>query len=53
MVNWIIVRSIFALESIHEFTSRSIDFVIDFTQADVDVDVFMNIPLGMVVDVNI
>ena len=45
--NWIIVRSILAIESIHESKSRSIDFVIAFAQADIDVDVFMDLPLGM------
>ena len=47
--NWIIVRSILAIESIHESPSKSIDFVIAFTQADIDVGVFIDIPLGMVV----
>ena len=32
---------------IHEFTSISIDYVTDFPQDDLDVDVFMNILLGM------
>ena len=45
--NWIIVRSILAIESIHEFPSISIDFVIDFSQADIDVSVIMDPPLGM------
>ena len=28
----------------------SIDFVLDFPQSDLDVHVFMGVPLGMVVD---
>ena len=52
MVNWINVRYLSAIESIHEFPIRSIDFVIDFTQADIDVNVFMELPLWMVFDGN-
>ena len=29
------------------FTSRSIDFVLTFTQSDLDVDVFMDLTSGM------
>ena len=52
VVNWISVSSLLAIASIHEFPSRSIDFVISFHQAGLDVDVFMDIPLLMVVDRN-
>ena len=34
------------------FTNRSIDFVLEFTKVDLGVDVFMGLPLGMVVDKN-
>ena len=47
------MRSILAIEIIHEFPSRSIDFVLDFHQDDLDVDIFMEIPLGMGFDGNI
>ena len=53
MVNWIGVRSLLDISSIHEFKSRSIDFVFDFPQDKLDADVFMNIPLVMGVDGNI
>ena len=53
MVNWISVRSILAIASIHELTSTSIEFVMAFTQADLNVDVFFNITLVMGVDGNI
>ena len=46
------MRSILAMESIYSLPSRSIEFVLAFTQADIDVDVFMGIPLGMGVDGN-
>ena len=53
MVNWIGVRSLLDISSIHEFKSRSIDFVFSFPQAKLDADVFMNLPLVMGVDGNI
>ena len=34
-----------AIASIHEFPSRSIDFVMVFPQSGLDVDVFMELPL--------
>ena len=52
VVNGINVRSIFAIEIIHGFTSISIDFVIAFLQYDLDVDVFMKLPLGILFDRN-
>ena len=50
--NCISVRLILAIASIHEFPSISIDLVLVFTQDCLDVDVFMDIPLVMVVDGN-
>ena len=52
MVNWISVRSLLSIASIHELQSVSIDFLIAFPQYDLDMDVFMELPLLMVVDVN-
>ena len=49
-VNWINVRSLLAIESIHELQSISIDFLLAFPQSDLHVDVFIEIPLGMGVD---
>ena len=40
------------IENIHELSRRSIYFVLGFTQADLDVDIFMEIPLGIGVDGN-
>ena len=45
VVNWISVRSLLENSSIHEFPIRSIDFVLAFNQADLDVDFFMGIHL--------
>ena len=50
MENWIIVRSLLAIASIHEFISISIDFVLAFPQYGLDLGVFVEIPLGMMVD---
>ena len=41
-----------AIASVHEFPSISIDFVLDFPQADLDVNVFTELTLGMEVDGN-
>ena len=53
VVNRISVRSLLAIESIHEFPSISNDFLIAFNQADLDMYVFMEITLGMGVNGNI
>ena len=52
VINRIIVRSLLSIQIIHELTIISIDFVLDFTQSDLDVYVFMEITLGMGVDGN-
>ena len=46
VVNWLSVRILFALTQIHDLETRSIDFVLAFPQADLDVDVFMELPWG-------
>ena len=52
VVSWIIVRFLLAIASINELTSRYIYFLLSSPQADLDVDVFIDITLGMVVDGN-
>ena len=52
LVNKIIARSIISISIIHEFPSISIDSLLSFTQAELDVDVFMDITLGTGVDRN-
>ena len=42
MVHWISVSSLLAIASIHELPSRSIEFLLAFTQADIDVGVLMS-----------
>ena len=46
------MRSLLEIASIHKLTIISIDFVFAFTQADLDVDLFMDIHLGMGFDGN-
>ena len=45
MVIWISARLLLVIASIHEFPSRSIDSVLAFPQADLDVYVFVDITL--------
>ena len=52
MANLISVSSLLPISIIHEFSSTLIDFVPALTQADLDVDIFMELPLLMVVDGN-
>ena len=46
MVNWISVRILLALSIIHKLESKSIDFVLAFPQADLEREVFMELPYG-------
>jgi hypothetical protein len=46
VVNWISVRALLAISAIHGLPTTSIDFVLAFPQADLDTDVFMEIPIG-------
>ena len=46
VVNWASVRILLAAAKIHGLSSKSIDFVLAFPQADLDVPVFMELPLG-------
>ena len=50
VVNWLSVRILFALSVIHDLDARSVDFVLAFPQAPLDIDVFMELPYGFSVD---
>ena len=52
MVNWIIVRKILYIASIHALSGRLMEFVLAFSLYDLDVDFLMEIHLVMGVDVN-
>ena len=47
VVNWMSVRFILTIAKIHNLDTKVIDFVLAFPQAKLDVDVFMEIPAGM------
>ena len=46
VVNWFSIRMMLALSIIHDLESRSIDFTLAFPQADLDIDVYMELPIG-------
>ena len=46
------MRSLLSITIIHEFPNISIDFVLCLTKSYLDVDVFMELHLGVVVDGN-
>ena len=48
VVNMLSVRLILVIAHIHGLDSKSIDFVLAFPQADLDVDIWMELPRGMV-----
>ena len=46
VVNWASVRFLRAVAKIHGLASKSIDFVLAFPQADLEVPAYMELPLG-------
>ena len=46
VVNWISVRLMLALSIVHGLHTKSIDFVQAFPQAELERDVFMEMPYG-------
>ena len=46
VVNWASVRILLATAKIHGLSSRSIDFVLAFLHADLEIPVYMELPLG-------
>ena len=47
VVNCISVQTLLAITKIHNLRSRSIDFVLEFPQSDLDVNVYMDLPIGI------
>jgi hypothetical protein len=45
-INWASVRILLDVLNIHVLSSKSIDLVLTFTQADLEVPVYMELPLG-------
>ena len=46
VVQWLTVRIVLILSLLENLNSRSIDFVLAFPQAKIEVDVYMRIPFG-------
>ena len=46
VVNWISVRLLLILAILHGLETKSINFVLAFPQADLDTNVFMELPYG-------
>ena len=46
VVNWISVRLILVLSIIHGLETKAIDFVLAFPQAELEHDIFMELPYG-------
>ena len=50
VVNMLTVRLLLAMCNIHKLEFKSIDFFLAFPQADLDVDIWMYLTIGFVVD---
>lgn len=50
VVNWMSVRMLMILSIINDLETRSIDFVLAFPQAPLEVDIFMEPPFGFDID---
>ena len=46
--NWVSVRMLLAIAKIHDLPSKGIDFVLAFPQAELEVPVYMEFPIGFV-----
>lgn len=46
VVNWLSIRMMLTPSVIHQLYTTSIDFTLAFPQADADVDIYMELPLG-------
>jgi hypothetical protein len=46
IVNWASVRILLAITKSHGLSSRSIDFVLAFPQVNLEIPVYMELPLG-------
>ena len=48
VLNMMSVSLLLAIAHIHGLNSKSIDFVLPFPQADIDIDILMELPEGMI-----
>ena len=47
VVNWFSVRLFLVLAILHRWKTRQVDFVLAFPQADIEFDLYMNLPKGI------
>ena len=45
MVNWVYVRAMLTLIILRELHTKSVDFFLDYTQADVKLEISMELPI--------
>ena len=50
VVNCMSVRAILTLSILRDIHTKSVDFLLDYTQADMKTDILMEIPIGFVVE---
>ena len=50
VVNWMSIRAMLTLSILREIHTKSVDFVLACTQADVKTEIFMEIPIGFGVE---
>ena len=50
VINILTVRLLIALCNIHKPVSKSIDFVLAFPQADLEVYIWMELPIGFIIN---
>ena len=46
VVNWLSVRTLLLVSMLNDLEAKSIDFILAFPQAELDVDVYMELPAG-------
>eukprot|EP00957_Ditylum_brightwellii_P183380 13968671-Ditylum_brightwellii.AAC.1 len=47
VVNWITVQTLLTIVSIHNLPTKCIDFVLAFPQAKLDIDILMELSIGI------
>ena len=47
-VSWIAVRAMLAVGILHDLSTSTVDFTLAFPQVDLDIDVYMELPMGCV-----
>ena len=50
VINWISIRSMLTLIIIRDLLTKSVYFVLAYTQADIKTEIFMELPIGFGVE---